>query len=154
MFKTQFKLGKHPLAIESNNVEEFFLQCAVFSQVPASCGHCGSDDIRPHGERKPDEDWVFMSVRCCKCGYQLRFGKRRDGGLFLKEQDGWQAPFRRDDRGGASSLRYSGNSGRNSQSDATDVMRLATGGSGSPATSSSAYGGMPPVADEEDDIPF
>lgn len=49
------------------------------------CGMCKSKDIRFVVRRNKSGDWFEM--RCNACPAQLDFGARKDGGLWVKNQD-------------------------------------------------------------------
>lgn len=95
MLKTTLHVGTTPITVQATNPEEFFQLCALFAKAPRYCGHCGSTDIRPHGDKKKDDDsgWVYCSIRCYDCRHQMRYGKRRDGQFYLRDDEGWIAPY-------------------------------------------------------------
>jgi hypothetical protein len=117
-------IGRNHVSIEADGLKALFMASGFFADIPTTCGNCNSDDLMLAGKKNAGFD--FYSVLCRKCRHELKFGQRKeDGGLWLKLEDGWCAPFQA--KGGSPQPGRQGGGG-NQQ-------------------------GSPPP-DEEDDIPF
>jgi len=122
--KLDAPVGRNKVSIEADGLKGLFMASGFFAEIPPNCGNCNSDDLVLAG--KKNAGFEFYSVLCRKCRHELKFGQRKeDGGLWLKIEDGWIAPF----QAGKGSPQQGRQGGGNQQ-----------GGSPDPG--------------EEDDIPF
>lgn len=67
----------------------FLAQCQELFGTSDECHNCKGKDIRPKYRRH--EKYEFYSFVCGNCGWEFKFGQRKDdGGLFPK---GWEPPY-------------------------------------------------------------
>ena len=81
--------GRISVELEGDGQREIFEQISRFQEVfeEASCGKCGSDNIK-FVVRNVDDN-LYYELRCQDCGARLSFGShKKGGGLFPKRKDG------------------------------------------------------------------
>jgi hypothetical protein len=72
---------------EGADAKSLFSELGMLAEIleaDASCGSCGSAEIRP-GCRVIDQ-FEYFFLHCSACGAELSFGQRREGGLFPKRK--------------------------------------------------------------------
>ncbi len=85
----QTKDGRFQVELEGDDQRSIFGEVARFQEVfeEATCGKCGSDNIR-FVVRNVDDN-LYYELRCADCGAKLSFGvMKKGGGLFPKRKDG------------------------------------------------------------------
>lgn len=123
MIKASTKVGRSTIHIEADHFKKLMLIHGFLNQVPEKCGNCNSDNIVLNGTK--NAGFEFYGCLCKDCKHELKCGQRKeDGGLFWKLEDGWVAPYQKEDK------------------------PRQQGGGGNQG------GGRPPADDDIDDIPF
>ena len=96
--KLDAPLGRHHISIEADGLKQLFMASGFFADIPTHCGNCKGDDLMLAGKKNAGFD--FFTVLCRTCRHELKFGQRKeDGGLFLKLDDGWVAPYKKEGGG-------------------------------------------------------
>lgn len=86
----RLRIGIQGVDVCAPDMAGLWRQMALFDRLPDACGLCGSADIAP-GHRCVRE-FEFFSLRCRACQAELPLSRRRDGGLFPRQLQGWQHP--------------------------------------------------------------
>lgn len=86
--KVNYRSGKISVEIEAETQVDLFQKLASFQEIfgEATCGKCGSDNVR--FQTRNVDDNLYYELRCLDCGAQLAFGVMKKGGrLFPKRKD-------------------------------------------------------------------
>ena len=77
---------------EANSFEDFFKKSASYFGLPGVCGVCGDSNLGISHRNVDGND--YYSVKCLvdNCGYELKYGQYKKGGLFPKK---WEPPYRK-----------------------------------------------------------
>ena len=80
------KVGKATLTfqVEGEKEVDTLARASGFATIPEICGLCKSEDLVLDSNRA--EGYVFVKVKCLKCGGRSNMGQLKDGsGIFWKQ---------------------------------------------------------------------
>jgi hypothetical protein len=103
MIKANIKVGNATIQVEGENPCSLVEQAGFWGECPTKCGHCNSENIG-FFSRTPSGN-LYVGMKCRDCGYEFNFGQNKEpkGGLFIRHDQEWQAPYGGGGSGGGSS---------------------------------------------------
>jgi transcription elongation factor Elf1 len=85
MIKIKFKIGKSMIEFENNDLKNIFKFSGLMGELPEACTLCNSPDVFLSHKSPKGNDYYML--KCKKCGAELNFHQRKEGGFYIKWDD-------------------------------------------------------------------
>jgi hypothetical protein len=86
MITLKLKIGKNLLEYQAENLKDVFRFSSILGALPEVCDNCQSQDVFLN-YRKTKENFDYYLYTCKKCGAEITFGQKKEGGFFIKSGD-------------------------------------------------------------------
>lgn len=81
MIKLKLKIGQGMLEYEDADIKTIHRFSAIYGMLPEVCDACGSNNIFLSYKNPKGND--YYTIACKKCGAELAFHQKKEGGFYL-----------------------------------------------------------------------
>lgn len=82
MIQLKLKVGKSELLFDATNAKDIHRFSAIYGALPDVCDACKSEDIYLSHKAPSGNDYYML--KCKKCGAELNFHQKKEGGFYVK----------------------------------------------------------------------